>query len=63
VKPDRVAEEEEVARVYAKALLKRDHPTWFWPDMNRAIIERWSVTALRRVKNRAWEIATRGERR
>jgi len=59
VTPQRAAEEEEVARVYADALRKSKHPSWFWADINSAIIERWSLSALDRIKRRAWQIASK----
>lgn len=55
MKASRAAEEEEVAVIYAQWL--RDGKAHDWRSMNEAIIERWSITALGRIKRRAWEIA------
>ena len=50
------AEEAEAQR-YAEAIRTRgDHSAEFWGDLNWEIVERWSRTALRRVKTRAWQI-------
>lgn len=39
---------------YAFALLDQDAVEW--PVVNRAIIERWSASALDRVKKNAWRM-------
>ena len=57
MKPERTAEEEEVARTYAEALSREHHAVWFWRAFNEAIIEHWSITALKRIKRRAWQLA------
>jgi hypothetical protein len=46
-----------VAVAYAD--LMREHgATWpWWSELNRAIMDRWSVTALRYIKGRAWNPA------
>ena len=45
---------DDVAQTYALALL--DMESVDWPAVNRAIIERWSPSALGYVKDRAWEL-------
>ena len=49
------ATRKDIARTYA--LLIRDY--WHqvnWPVVNRAIVERWSRSALEYIKRRAWAI-------
>lgn len=42
----------QAARVYKTMLL---HPrSYEWREINTAIIERWSVTGLERIKQLAW---------
>ena len=61
---ERAAAEEEAAREYADLWEKvgpEDRAAWL--DRNHDIIARWSMTALARVKRRAWQIINnRGER-
>jgi hypothetical protein len=54
--PERQAEEEAQAREYAR-LLREALGETDWRTLNQEIIDRWSMSALRRVKERAWEIA------
>jgi hypothetical protein len=53
------ATRDDVARAYALALL--DMESVDWPEVNRAIIERWSPSALGYVKDRAWELVETDE--
>jgi hypothetical protein len=55
MKPERREAEEQEAQSYAEALYKPYHDT-DWLGWNRRIITRWSVTALMRIKRRAWAI-------
>ena len=49
--------EEVMAQRYAEGIRTHgDHTGQFWADLNREIVERWSRTALQRVKARAWQI-------
>lgn len=43
----------DVTQAYALALLDQDAVRW--PVVNRAIIARWSMAALDRVKRDAWK--------
>lgn len=57
LRADRCEAEEAEAQRYAAAILTYgDHTGEFWRDLNREIVERWSRTALQRVKARAWQI-------
>jgi len=48
-------DEERVAQEYAVKIIEgREKSEWM--HINRDIIERWSDTALRRIKRRAWAI-------
>lgn len=42
----------QAARVYKKMILRPK--SYDWPAINAAIIERWSVTGLERIKQLAW---------
>lgn len=54
--PRQEAEEAEAQR-YAEAIRVRgDHTAEFWGNLNWEIVERWSRTALQRIKRRAWQI-------
>ena len=49
--------EEAMAQRYAEGIRTYgDHTGEFWSDPNWEIVERWSRTALQRVKARAWQI-------
>jgi hypothetical protein len=50
---------DDVAVTYAFAL-RGDHEQVDWAKVNLAIIERWSLNALRYIKREAWALA--GER-
>jgi hypothetical protein len=55
--PARQAAEEAMAQRYAEGIRTNgDHTGQFWRDLNWEIVERWSRTALQRVKARAWQI-------
>jgi hypothetical protein len=49
----RQAQEEAEAQQYAEGIMRGDLN---WTAVNAEIIAKWSVTALVRVKTRAWEI-------
>jgi len=51
----RAEQEEEAAQVYAAALRAGFRRDW-WTAYNAEIIDRFSLTALRRIKARAWRI-------
>jgi hypothetical protein len=54
---DRKVAEEAEAQRYAEGIRTYgDYTGEFWRDLNWAIVERWSRTALERVKARAWQI-------
>ena len=42
----------QAARVYKKMILRPN--SYEWREINTAIIERWSVTGLERIKQLAW---------
>jgi hypothetical protein len=44
-----------IANLYAEAILSAEVPDW--RTINQAIVDRWSWTGLKRVKERAWKIA------
>ena len=44
-----------VAETYALAIRSSYHPTVDWGKVNRAIIERWSLSALNWIKREAWK--------
>ena len=57
MRPERQAAEEAMAQRYAEGIRTNgDHTGEFWRDLNWEIVERWSRTALQRVKARAWQI-------
>jgi len=43
-----------VAIAYAFALVSSEEVDW--PKVNKAIIERWSVSALEYIKTKAWKM-------
>lgn len=55
---DKRMKRNNVATTYALAL-RSSGPT-DWATVNRAIMQRWSISGLRYIKERAWRIA-RGE--
>jgi hypothetical protein len=50
---DRRLTQADIAMTYRLAL--RSHDRVDWPKVNAAIIERWSLTGLKRVKRLAWD--------
>lgn len=60
LRKDRADAEEAEAQRYAEYILDESTVPGGWGELNRAIVERWSFTALIRVKERAWKIV--GER-
>jgi hypothetical protein len=44
----------DVAKTYALALRSSERDRIDWAKVNRAIIDRWSVSALNWIKERAW---------
>ena len=51
---ERAAAEEAAAQNYAERILGGERQDWV--AVNQDLRERWSMTALHRVKARAWEI-------
>jgi len=49
---ERGATQKDIAKTYALGLRSKE-PT-DWATANKAIIERWSVSGLERIKNLAW---------
>lgn len=49
-----VADRDDVALTYAFAL--RQAGEIDWPLVNRAILDRWSLSALKHIKERAWKL-------
>lgn len=48
--------QKDVAALYAVAI-RCDVGITDWPTVNRAIIDRWSLAALKRIKELAWKAA------
>ena len=48
---------DDVAMTYAFALRQRDEDPVHWGEVNQAIIDRWSLSALKYIKEKAWRIA------
>lgn len=53
---DKRMKRKDVALTYAFGL--RGTEVVDWPKVNRAIIERWSLSALKWIKEEAWAYAT-----
>ena len=51
---DQRIHQSEVADAYAMALVSSEATDW--PKVNRAIIDRWSLAGLKRVKRLAWKV-------
>jgi len=47
----------DIATSYAMALCSSERDSIDWSKVNHAIIDRWSIAALRYIKDRAWRIA------
>jgi hypothetical protein len=47
----------DIALTYAMALRSSEREAVDWRKVNEAIIERWSIAALRYIKDRAWGLA------
>jgi hypothetical protein len=45
----------EIAKTYALALRSEAAPDW--PTINRAILARWELGGLKRIKHQAWRLA------
>lgn len=59
--PERQAAEEQAAQEYARAIRRiSGDEGWYWATLNTDIVARWSESALRRVKQRAWKIVEAG---
>jgi hypothetical protein len=56
--PERAAAEEAEAHQYALLLHQRHLTDTDWQAINARIITKWSVTALKRIKKRAWDLWT-----
>ena len=50
----------DIAGYYAEMIV-RSGGMDFYPRVNRAIIERWSPSALKRIKRAAWKMAEAGD--
>jgi hypothetical protein len=61
MKPGRQAAEEAAAQDYADAIWAGAGKT-DWASLNEYIVRRWSRTALKRIKARAWQIIEIGRR-
>lgn len=51
---------DDAATAYALAIVQ-PVPFQAWKPINEAIIEKWSLSGLRYVKDRAWKLAARRE--
>ena len=49
---DKAFKRRDIAQLYAFALRSSDETDW--SRVNRAIIDRWSISALEYIKNLAW---------
>lgn len=49
---------DDVAQTYAFGLRQPD--SMDWSTVNKAIIERWSLSALKHIKERAWRLVRGG---
>ena len=45
----------DVALTYAMALVSSEHNAVNWAKVNQAIMDRWSLAGLKRVKEMAWK--------
>lgn len=59
---DRSCKRLDVAKTYCLALRSTERGRIDWPKVNRAIVERWSSSALEWIKNKAWSGACFGSR-
>jgi hypothetical protein len=59
--PERAGREVSEARWYAQ-LIHGDHGGVDWTAVNRDLIDRYSVTALRRIKRLAWQLVQESRR-
>lgn len=50
---------DDVASTYAMTLLSSERDSVDWLAVNGAIIERWSLSALKYIKEKAWRMARR----
>ena len=50
------AKEDDLVKAYALALVTQDLGDPKWADVNAAIIDRKSKTALMRIKRNAWDM-------
>lgn len=44
----------DISQTYALALKSPERPTIDWAKVNAAIIQRWSLAVLKRIKSCAW---------
>ena len=51
----RFATRDEIAVEYARLLA--NGPAWPWATLNLAIVDRWSMSGLRYIKEKAWKLA------
>jgi len=59
---ERAHDEEVMAQMYAEEIEARPDDYVFWHKFNKVIIDRWSVSALKRIKRRAWQIVNEAKR-
>ena len=52
---DKEFDRKAVALTYRLAIMSSERPTINWEKVNKAIIERWSLSALKFIKNKAWK--------
>ena len=53
----RFATRDEIAVEYARLLA--NGPEWPWETLNLAIVDRWSMSGLRYIKEKAWKLAVK----
>ena len=44
----------DIAKTYALAIRSSDSKTMDWSKVNKAIVDRWSLSGLKRIKGMAW---------
>ncbi len=53
---DTVFKRKDVAQTYAMALMSSERDKVDWKKVNAAIVERWSVSGLKFIKEAAWKM-------
>ena len=51
---DKAMKRNDIVLTYAFGLISSEDIDW--PKVNKKIVERWSIDALRYIKNRAWKL-------